>query len=147
MTAFIELLKYILLGIVQGFTEILPISSSGHLVIFQFLLKLEQPGLIFEMFTNTASFIALFIFFYKDIFHLIKQTWAFIIKKDQEAKQDFFYVLKLLIAVIPIGIFGLLLKDHLALFKSPFYVGLSLIITGSLLFLIYKKEMMKKDNR
>ncbi|CCV65852.1 Undecaprenyl-diphosphatase (Bacitracin resistance protein) [Paracholeplasma brassicae] len=140
MNEFIELIKYLILGIVQGFTEILPISSSGHLVLFQHILNLKQPGLVFEMFTNTASFLALFIFFSKDIIHLIKQTWSFVIKGDKEAKNDFFYVLKLIVAIIPIGIVGLLIKDHLDGFKTPLFVGLALLLTGSFLFYIYKNR-------
>ncbi len=108
---FIEWIKYILLGIIQGITEILPISSSGHLVLFQYIFDLRQPGLAFEMFTNMASLLAMMVLFYKDIWHLIKQTFNFIFKKDLTAKNDFLYVVKLLIAVIPIGIAGFILKD------------------------------------
>lgn len=140
MNEFLELLKYFILGIVQGFTEILPISSSGHLVIFQYLLNQKQPGLVFEMFTNMASFIALFLFFYKDIFFLIKQTWLFIIKKDQNAKNDFYYVLKLLLAVIPIGIVGLLVSDDIDKLKTLLAVGFALMLTGVFLFTIYKNR-------
>jgi len=60
----IDWIKFILLGIIQGITEILPISSSGHLVLFQYIFDLQQPGLAFEMFTNMASLIAMVILFY-----------------------------------------------------------------------------------
>jgi undecaprenyl-diphosphatase len=133
-------IKYILLGIIQGITEILPISSSGHLVLFQYIFDLKQPGLAFEMFTNMASLIAMVVLFYKDIWHLISQTWRFIFKKDVTAKADFLYVIKLLIAVIPIGILGFILKDWVGSIKSLWFVGLALMLTGTLLLLIYRSR-------
>ncbi len=136
----IDWIKYILLGIIQGITEILPISSSGHLVLFQYILDLKQPGLAFEMFTNMASLIAMVLLFYKDIWHLISQTWRFIFKKDETAKEDFLYVIKLLIAVIPIGIFGFILKDWVGSIKSLWFVGLALILTGTFLLIIFKSR-------
>lgn len=75
---YIEILKYILLGLVQGISEIFPISSSGHLIIFQNILDIEMPGLVFEMFTNTASFLALILLFAKDIWILLKGFFRFI---------------------------------------------------------------------
>lgn len=138
MTDIILLLKYIFLGIVQGITEILPISSSGHLVLFQHILNLQLPGLGFEMFTNMASLIAMIAYFYKDIWALIRDNFLFIFKKDKEKQAAFFYVLKLLIAVIPIGITGLIFKDHMDGLKTLFAVGIALMVTGVFLLYIYK---------
>lgn len=135
---FIDWIKYILLGIIQGFTEILPISSSGHLVLFQYIFNLKQPGLAFEMFTNMASLIAMMVLFYKDILRLITQTFKYLFKKDLSAKNDFEYVLKLMIAVIPIGIAGFILKDWVGSIKSLWFVGLALVLTGTLLLVIYR---------
>lgn len=133
-----EILKYILLGIVQGITEIFPISSSGHLVIFQEILGVKEPGLVFEMFTNTASFIALFLLFHKDIFRLIKGFFAHLFLKDKvKYKDDFIYTLKLLVAVIPIGLIGFLFKDKMAEIKNLLTVGIALMVTGILLLTIY----------
>jgi undecaprenyl-diphosphatase len=134
-----QILKYIILGIVQGITEIFPISSSGHLVIFQYLLNQEEPGLYLEMFTNTASFIALIILFYKDIWYLIKSFFGYIFnkKKREEYKDGFFYTLKLIIAVIPIGIVGFIVKDYIGSIKNLLTVGISLLVTGILLVVIF----------
>lgn len=143
----IEIIKYIILGIVQGITEILPISSSGHLVLFQELLNLKEPGLVFEMFTNMASFLALFLLFYKDVFKLIKSFFLYLFKKEKdEYKSDFLYVIKLLIVVLPIGVFGLLFKDSMANIKNLLTVGISLIITASLLLTIYFTKEKIKDH-
>ncbi len=136
MDRIIEIVKYIILGIVQGITEIFPVSSSGHLTIFSRILGMDLSNLtIFLMVTNTGSFLALFFFFRKDIGDLITGTWKFITKKDMTFKEDFNYVLKLLIAVVPIGIVGLIIKDYLP--DDLLTVGFSLIVTGVLLFYVY----------
>lgn len=142
-----EIIKYIILGIVQGITEILPISSSGHLVLFQELFSLYEPGLVFEMFTNMASFLALLILFHKDVLKLVKGFFLYLFSREKEAyKEDFFYVIKLVIAVIPIGIFGLLFKDHMASIKNLLTVGISLMVTGILLLTIYFTRNSIKDH-
>ncbi|MDQ0656491.1 undecaprenyl pyrophosphate phosphatase UppP [Paenibacillus sp. W2I17] len=64
-------LKYLFLGIVQGATEPIPVSSSGHLIIAQKLMGIKQNGLSFEILTNTASLIAIIFIFREDIKKLI----------------------------------------------------------------------------
>lgn len=137
---FIDWIKFIILGLVQGISEILPISSSGHLVLFQYLFDLNQPGLAFEMFTNMASLLAMIALFYKDIWDLIRKTAAYLFKKDQSCRTDFEYVVKLAIAVIPIGLLGFILKDWVGSIKSLWFVGIALMVTGSLLLLIYRNR-------
>lgn len=142
MDKFIELLKYMFLGVVQGVTELLPISSSGHLVLFEELFSLVEPGLFFEIFTNTASLIAIIVIFYKDIIKLVKGVFLFIFKKaDKDLyKADFIYVLKLFVAVVPIGLVGILLKDEIASIKNLLTVGIALFVTGSLLLVVYSTK-------
>lgn len=133
-----EIIKYMLLGLVQGITEIFPISSSGHLVIFQALFGIKEPGLVFEMFTNTASFLALFLLFYHDIFRLIRSFFGYLFSKEKaKYKEDFIYVLKLFVAIIPIGIVGYIFKDTMGMIKNLLTVGIALMVTGSLLLTIY----------
>ncbi len=133
----VEIIKYIILGIIQGITEIFPVSSSGHLTIFSNLFNIDLTHLtIFLMITNTGSFLALLIFFRNDIKDLISGSYKFLIKKEETSKQDFQYVVKLLIAVIPIGIVGLFFKDLLP--NDLLSVGFALIVTGALLFYVYK---------
>lgn len=142
-----EIAKYMLLGLVQGITEILPISSSGHLVLFQELFNLKEPGLVFEMFTNMASFLALLLLFHKDIIRLVKSFFLYLFSKEKnEYKTDFQYVIKLVITVIPIGIFGLLFKDQMASIKNILTVGIALLITGGLLLTIYFTRNKIKDH-
>lgn len=139
MEKFIEYIKYLFLGLVQGVAEIMPISSSGHLMIAQELLRVREPGVVFELFTNMASLLALIIIFYKDIISLIKSFFLYIFKKDEREthKNEFLYAIKIVIAVIPIGIIGLLVKDYVSNLESPLTIGLSLIITSIFLLIIY----------
>lgn len=139
MTEFIEILKYILLGIIQGVTEIFPVSSSGHLTIFSNLLGMDLTNLtIFLMITNAGSFLALLFYFRKDVQGLIRGSWRFIVKREVHCKEDFVYVIKLIIAIIPIGVFGLLMKNVLP--NDLLVVGFSLILTSGLLYYIYQQR-------
>ena len=88
-----ELLTFIFLGLIQGFTEPLPISSSGHLIIFQELLGVQIPGISFEAFINFGSTIAIILFFYQDITQLIKNFWGFTITKGREHQETFYFLI------------------------------------------------------
>ncbi|HLT00456.1 MAG TPA: undecaprenyl-diphosphate phosphatase, partial [Acholeplasma sp.] len=143
MEYFIELLKYIILGIIQGITEIFPVSSSGHLVIFSKLFMggqdLENELTLFLMITNMGSFLALVVFYFKEIKSLVSDTWSFVFnpltRNNRETRSSFYYALKLCIAVIPLGIMGLLFKDVLP--TNLLSVGISLIVTSLLLFTVF----------
>lgn len=134
-----ELIKYIILGIVQGITEILPISSSGHLTLFSNLLGMDMTNLtIFLMMTNTGSFLAILLFFKQDVLVLFQSSVRFVFKKSVASKDDFLYTVKLLISIIPVGIVGLLLEDYFP--NSLLFVGLSLLVTSLLLSYVYRKR-------
>lgn len=143
MTYIIELVKYILLGIIQGITEIFPISSSGHLVFFSNIFmggeNLGESLTLFLMITNFGSFLALLIYYFSDVKKIVTSSFKFVFngeaRKDEETQNDFHYALKLIIAVIPIGIAGLLIKDHLP--TNLLSIGISLCITALLLFLVF----------
>lgn len=145
MNELIEILKYIILGIIQGVTEIFPVSSSGHLTIFSHLLDVDLTSLvIFLMITNTGSFLALLYFFRNDISQLIKGTWCYLIRKDETGKEDFIYVIKLVIAIIPVGLFGLLFESLIP--DDLLTVGFALILTSVLLFYVYKQRDIQWKN-
>ena len=73
-------LFYTLLGLIQGFTEPIPISSSGHLVIFQELFNIDLPGLSFEVFVNFVSLLAVLTIYRQDVVRLIMSLWTFLFK-------------------------------------------------------------------
>ncbi len=148
MERFIELLKYIFLGFLQGISEILPISSSGHLMVAQHLLKVNENAIAtFTIFLHFASLLALLIFFKKLIFKMISGTYQYIIHKRKERKEDFLLVVYVCIASIPIGIVGILFQDKIeSLFSNLIFVGLSFLFTAFVLFIIsFIKEGTKEQ--
>lgn len=135
-----------MLGLVQGATEPIPVSSSGHLIIAQQLLGVEQKGLTFEILTNTASLIAIAYIFRNDIGRLIRNTIRFITTREQDAKADFLFAVYVVVGTIPAVIIGLLFKDQIeAYFSSVRTVAFSLLVTGVALWLIRNLRGRKRD--
>jgi len=140
--SFTELVKYILLGIVQGITEVLPISSSGHVAIAQTLFRLEtDEGMLFLILVNVGSLVAILIHFWKTIIRLVKGflRYIFVRSSRNETRDDFQYCLKIAVASIPLGIIGLSLKSTIESYydRVPMIiVGLGLLVTATALYLV-----------
>ena len=111
----------ILLGAVQGLTEFIPVSSSGHLVIFQQFLGITQESMTFDIFVHMGTFFAVLIAFRKDILNILSKPFS---------KLTYLIV----VGCIPAGLAGFLLKPYLKqAFESLMVVGLGLMLTGFLL--------------
>ncbi|GGI40795.1 undecaprenyl-diphosphate phosphatase [Mammaliicoccus stepanovicii] len=142
----IEIIKYIFLGLLQGITEPIPISSSGHLVMAQEFLGLHTDGLTFEIVVNTASLVAVLFLFRKDIIELIIDTLKYLKGERTEAvTKNFQLVIYLIIATIPAGILGVIFKDIIGDTKSVIMVGIMLIVTGIALWFIKNKRGQKLE--
>lgn len=143
-----KLLMYLILGIIQGFTEPIPVSSSGHLVIFNSILNVDAINdLNFEIFVNFGSFIAIFYYYRKEIFDIIKDFFSYIKYKDKKYKVNYNYAWLIVIATIPAGIVGLLFKSKIESLTSVKLVGISLLITALMLFLVKDlKGKKEKEN-
>ncbi len=145
----LETIKYIILGIIQGVTEPLPISSSGHLVILRNIFNAELfNDLNFEIMINFGSMIAIILVFKDDVIKLINSFIKYIQTKNNQYKSDFNYIMLLIIGTIPAGIIGLLFKDDIENFFlfDITMVGVSLLITGLLLYIVKDYYGHKKDN-
>lgn len=143
-----KLIMYMILGLIQGFTEPIPVSSSGHLVIFNALLNVEELNdLNFEIFVNFGSFIAICLFYRKEIIDIIKDFFMYIKTKDKKYEINYKYAWLIVIGTIPAGIVGILAKDIIESISSVKIVGVSLLITAIMLFMIkdIKGEKEKKD--
>ncbi|WP_019240476.1 MULTISPECIES: undecaprenyl-diphosphate phosphatase [Bacillus] len=141
------LLKYLFLGLVQGFTEPIPVSSSGHLVLMQHFFGIEIPGMSFELLVNTASLIAVVLIYRKDIWRLIQNGLLYLTKREESAKADFRFIIYLIIATIPAAVAAVLFDDYIAEhFKGIKILAVSLIITGIALWSIRKLKGRKNDN-
>ena len=120
----------IALGLIQGLTEFLPISSSGHLEIAKSLLGIDpEANFYFTIAVHGATVLSTIVVFWKEIIELITGTLKF--KMNDETS----YVLKLIVSMIPVGIAGLLLKDPIEkLFNGNIiFVGFMLLVTSALL--------------
>lgn len=140
-----EWYEAILLGLVQGLTEFLPVSSSGHLVIGRELLGVEASGdLAFEIMVHAATVLSTIIVFRSQIWDLLKgfftglKDWK--IEKDQTGRRRLKcndqtdYLLKIAVSMIPIFIVGVLFKDAVeGMFGSIIGVGAALLVTALLL--------------
>ena len=145
---FIELLKYILLGLVQGLTETIPISSSGHLMILKRLIDLNVDFDTIAILTNFGSLIAIIILFWKDIKEYVVNFFKYLFTKDKNCKSDFKYCWMIVLGCIPAGLIGLVVKklDLFAKIENNIkIVGLSLIITSILLFMVRNFKGKKTD--
>lgn len=123
-------IEAISLGILQGATEFLPISSSGHLVITQSLIKgFEQPGILFDVVLHLGTLLSIILYFRRDIYSLLSAFF-----RDKKGERRTLYLI--VIATIPTGIIGLSFKNVFELlFHSITTVGVALIVTGSFLFM------------
>ncbi|WP_422122091.1 undecaprenyl-diphosphate phosphatase [Planococcus sp. X10-3] len=141
-------IKFLLLGLFQGLTEPIPISSSGHLLIAQYFLDVEIEGSVstFALLVNTASLIAVLIIYRKDIQRLVINGLRFFKVKDEETTRDFMFIVYLVVATIPAAIIGVLFQDTIDDYLSTVVtVGITLVITGVALWLIRDIHGKRKD--
>ena len=129
-----EWFEGIILGLVQGLTEFLPVSSSGHLMIAREILGIELPDdeafLSFEVMVHAATVLATIVVFRRQIWQLLCGLFKF--KYNEETD----YILKICVSMIPVFIVGMFFKDEVtALFSGLQIVGISLLVTAVLLFL------------
>ncbi len=137
-----DILHAALLGLVQGLTEFLPVSSSGHLAIAQhFLPGFEQPGLLFDVLLHAATTLAVIIFFRKDVWKLLSCFF----RKDAYALDDRHTFWMIVLGSIPTAIIGFSGKDFFeGLFENLLVIGCMLLLTAMLLIVA---EKTRKDGR
>ncbi|MBR2666453.1 undecaprenyl-diphosphate phosphatase [Methanobrevibacter sp.] len=138
-----DIIQGIIIGIVQGLTEFLPVSSSAHLVFIQNILGVES-SLAFDTFLHLGTLIAVLWFFRYDIYKMLKSWWLSLgdilqgrftegFKEDPYKRLAWYVIL----ATIPVGIVGVLFEDSVdALFSGALYVpAFFLFVTGTILYL------------
>jgi len=137
-----EIFTPLFLGVVQGLTEFLPVSSSGHLVLLQKMSGIDSHALLFDICVHVGTLLAVLLFFYRDILAMVvsicqipgkmlNSSWQDI-KNDTEL-QTVFYII---VGTIPTGLMGIFFRKQADyLFGSMALVGVMLIVTGSFLLL------------
>lgn len=140
----IDWLTALVLGIVQGATEYLPISSSGHLVIAQHLVGLEEPALFFDIVLHVGTLLAVVWYYRKDLLRLIRETFSGLRtvvsgdswRKAFELHHGFRFALLIVLGTVPTAMIGLAFEERFeSMFGSVRMVGVMLIVTGLVLLL------------
>ncbi|MBE6199697.1 MAG: undecaprenyl-diphosphate phosphatase [Rikenellaceae bacterium] len=139
-----SIIEAIILGIVQGLTEFLPVSSSGHLQIAKALLGVEiEENLVFDVTLHAATVLSTIVILWSEVKRLLVGVFS------RHFNQEQAYVLKLILSMIPIGIVGFALKDQLnAMLDSPYIltiVGAMLLLTAALLSFAYYARPRQKE--
>ena len=133
------LFQALILGIVQGLTEFLPISSSAHLVLVPFFLGWDQtiPAdqiFPFGVLVQWGTLLAVILYFWKDLWTILKAWFTAVLHRRPFENADARMGWYIILATIPAGLFGLLIKDQVeAAFNSPAATGLFLLVTAALL--------------
>lgn len=141
------MLRYAFLGLLQGATEPIPVSSSGHLVIAQHLMGVEVEGLSFEVFVNFASLLAVLVIYRQDIVRLSANGWGYIRTRDSAYRPDFMFIIYLIIGTIPAAVIGVLFNDIIAeQFKGLLTLAIALLATAVALWIIRKRRGRKHDH-
>ncbi len=127
-------LEAIFLGVLQGLTEFLPISSSAHLAIFPQLFGFDDPGASFTAVTQIGTEVAVLLFFWRDIVRIIK-AWAIaLVRKDRRGDLDARMGWYIIVGTLPIAVVGFLFQDTIkTTFRSLWLIAIMLIVFGLIL--------------
>lgn len=135
-------LEALILGVIQGLTEYLPVSSSGHLELGKLLMDIELKdendpfGITFNVVLHLATVFSTWVVLRKEIAELLRGLFQF------KLNEEFWYAVKIVLSMIPAAIIGLLFEDQIdaAFTGSALLIGLMLLVTGALLFLADKAK-------
>lgn len=128
-------IQAIILGIIQGLTEFLPVSSSGHLVLAPWWLGWDSPGLAFDALLHWGTLLAVTVYFWRDWLRMFKAVFNRLRGQIDPDGQDHLFLL-IAIGTLPAAILGYLLEDFFgSLFERPTIVPVFMVITGILLIL------------
>lgn len=126
-----EIWQAAVLGVVQGLTEFLPISSSGHLVLAQQMLGLTEPEMMFDVAVHVGTLAAVFVVFWGDLFSILRGLFVY---GDDQARRGRLLLWLVIVGSLPTALIGWYFKDFFEqMFSSVLTVGLALILTGWLL--------------
>lgn len=135
-----DFLTALLFGLLQGLSEFLPVSSSGHLVIGQKLIDVEPTGIVLEVFLHLGTLLAVLVFYKNTVFSLVVGAFK---RKEKEVR----YLGKLVVGTLPVATLAVFARDIIqGAFELGWVTGVSLIVTGCVLFSI-KKPLATRTER
>jgi len=137
----LSVLDAVLLAVLQGLTEFLPVSSSGHLVLAQQLLNLHNPQIVsFDVYVHFGTLISVVVFFWNDIIEILRSFFKALKTfkaKEEYKKTEYFHLgIAIIVGSIPAGVIGLAFHRQIEeIFTDPKFVAMNIVITGLILFL------------
>jgi undecaprenyl-diphosphatase len=143
---FMPLLQVIVLAVVQGLTEFLPVSSTAHLYLTSWLFGWQLEGLDFDIALHIGTLLAVLLYFARDWVQIIAQGFGVRMKGDEELKHNHMLLWLLAIGSIPVGVAGLLFKQQAeTTWRSPFVIGAMMIAVGVLMYLAENAGRQQRD--
>jgi undecaprenyl-diphosphatase len=140
------LIEVIVLGIVQGLTEFLPISSTAHLAVIPWLFGWKDPGLTFDIALHAGTLAAILIYFFRDWLLVIAHGFGLRMEGDPDLKRNPKLLWFLVAATIPVGLFGYIFKEQAeTTWRSPNVIGAMMIGVGVLLWFAERAGRRQKD--
>jgi len=133
-----DIFKAVLLGIIQGLTEFLPISSSGHLVIGSEILNFHEPGIAFEVFLHCGTLVAVIIAFRQELLQMVRSLFVSpaVRSSDPELDRSFHWNINIVVATLPAVVVGLFLKDSIDRIFDTIVITYSMLaLTGVIMLL------------
>ena len=139
-----EIYQAIILGIVQGLTELLPISSSAHLTLIPQIFNWSQVPDSFDVALHFGTLLAIGLFFFKDWLGLIKGGFNKVFKKEDSVDGRMFWYI--VVATIPGGAIGFILDKYASdILTKPLIIAIALIVMGIVLYIVDKKSSTKTE--
>ena len=138
--------QVIVLGIIQGLTEFLPVSSTAHLYLTSWILGWHTESLDYDIMLHVGTLFALLIYFFRDWVQIVAQGFGLHFGKDNELRLNHMLLWLLAVGSIPIGIVGFLFnKQAESTWRTPWVMGAMLIIIGVLMYIAENVSRKSRD--
>jgi undecaprenyl-diphosphatase len=137
----VGILEAVILGVIQGIAEFIPVSSSGHLAIFETLFQIKEPAVLYNVLLHVATLLSILVYYRNEIFQILRSLKDEALRRRALASVEGSgpgarTALLIVVASVPTGLMGIAFqKKFEAMFGSPGTVGFMFLITGLLLFL------------
>jgi undecaprenyl-diphosphatase len=140
------LLQVIVLAVVQGITEFLPISSTAHLYLTSWLLGWPAEALDFDIALHIGTLLAILLYFFRDWLQILAQGFGMRFGRDEELKHNRTMLWLLAIATVPVGVFGFVFnKQAETTWRNPYVMGVMLVAVGVLMWLAERAGRKRRD--
>jgi undecaprenyl-diphosphatase len=140
------LVQVIVLALIQGLTEFLPVSSTAHLYLTSWLLGWQIEALDFDIALHIGTLLAVVVYFFKDWVQIVAQGFGIRMGEDNELKRNPMLLWLLAIATIPVGVFGLIFnKQAETVWRTPYVMGVMLVTVGLLMWFAENASRKRLD--